>query len=48
MYEISNPQNAAECKLNHTFLRMTTFLDKQILFDFRKVVIQLKKMRSIL
>ena len=41
-------KNAAGCKLNHTFLRMTTFLDKQMLFDFRKVVIQLKKKRSIL
>ena len=39
--------NAAECKLNDTFLRMTTFLDKQKLFDFRKVNIQFKKMRSI-
>ena len=41
-------KNAAGCKLNDTFIRMTTFLDKQMLFDFRKVVIQFKKMRSIL
>ena len=36
-------KNAARCKLNGTFLRMTTFLDKQMLFNFCKVVIQLKK-----
>ena len=40
-------KNAAGCKLNDTFIRMTTFLEKQVLFDFRKVVIQFKKMRSI-
>ena len=32
-------KNAAGCKLNDTFIRITTFLDKQMLFDFRKVVI---------
>ena len=36
-------KNAAGCKLNDTFLRMTTFLDKQMLFDFLKVAIQFKK-----
>ena len=40
-------KNAAGCELNDIFLRMTTFLDKQMLFDFRKVVISFKKMRSI-
>ena len=40
-------KNAAGCELNDTFLRMTTFLDKQMLFDFRKVVIQFKKIRSV-
>ena len=40
-------KSAAGCKLYDTFLRMTTFLDKQMLFDFRKVVIQFKKMGSI-
>ena len=37
----------AGCELNDTFLRMTTFLDKQMLFDFRKIVIQFKNMRTI-
>ena len=36
-------KNAAGCKSNDTFLGMTTFLDTQMLFDFRKVVIQFKK-----
>ena len=40
-------KRAAGCKLNETFLRMTTFLDKQMLVDFRQAVIQFKKMRSI-
>ena len=40
-------KSAAGCELNDTFLRVTTFLDKQMLFDFRKVVIQFKKMRSV-
>ena len=40
-------KNAARCKLNGTFRRMTTFLDKQMVFDFCKVVIQFKKMRLI-
>ena len=42
-----NRKNDTGCKLNDTFLRMSTFLDKQMFFDFRKVDIQFKKMRSI-
>ena len=29
-------KNAAGCKLDDTFLRMTTFLDKQMLFGAEK------------
>ena len=32
-------KNAAGNELNDTFPKMTAFLDKQMLFDFRKVVI---------
>ena len=39
-------KNAAGCKFNDTFLRMTTF-GKLMLLDFSKVVIQFKKVRSI-